>query len=390
MDAREEEKSSSQSLLLEENMLRERVIDFIKSEGFYVNPHIRPINDKKSTLRSIHAKKRLEQFSFHKKFLLANFDLAKQYSVNGNELEPNRIELELIEVKPNSMQSRLFLWWNLAWWSLPFDKPIGRQMRFILWDKGHNAPFGLICLQSQPFRSAVRDKFLKLCQENLEFWINQSMYAQRVGALPPYNQLIGGKMVVLSLVSNEIRDAYKKKYADRETIMRKRKMPSDLLFLTTSSAYGKSSMYERVKFKNQNVSEFVGMTSGAGTFHISEPLYMDLLTYLKQRGVNVTRGYGTGSSRKLKLVSKAFSMLKLPKYTFHNIRRGYYVFSNVMNLMGVIHKNESPKWHDRPFNRMAEFWVDRWCIPRSKRVNNWHDFQKDIFFCRFQNELQSL
>ena len=36
------------------------------------------------------------------------------------------------------------------------------------------------------------------------------MQAQRLGALPPYNELIGGKMVALSLTSNELRGEYRK------------------------------------------------------------------------------------------------------------------------------------------------------------------------------------
>lgn len=38
------------------------------------------------------------------------------------------------------------------------------------------------------------------------------MNAQRVGALPPYNELIGGKIVALAMTSNEIREKYKQKY----------------------------------------------------------------------------------------------------------------------------------------------------------------------------------
>jgi len=38
------------------------------------------------------------------------------------------------------------------------------------------------------------------------------MYGQRIGALPPYNELIGSKMVALSIVSNEIRKLYEKKH----------------------------------------------------------------------------------------------------------------------------------------------------------------------------------
>lgn len=52
-------------------------------------------------------------------------------------IDPKKIELELREVRADSLESKLFLWWNLIWWSLPYEEPIGRQMRFLLWDKTH-------------------------------------------------------------------------------------------------------------------------------------------------------------------------------------------------------------------------------------------------------------
>lgn len=364
---------------IDEDKLREKVINCMKLQGFSINPHLQPTNYTKGAIRKIHEYKRNEQIFFHKKFLIRNMKLAEKYAV-CDCLEPEKIELELIEVKPNSVESRLFFWWNLVWWSLPFDKPIGRQMRFLIWDKGHNAPFGLICLQSPPLKSAVRDNFLKLSDLDTTYWINQSMYAQRVGALPPYNELIGGKMVALSLVSNEIRDAYSQKYKDRRTMISKQQLPSNLLFITTSSAYGKSSMYERINYNNQKIGKFIGYTSGAGTFHIPESLYLELLDFLETKRIKTKRGYGTGSSRKLKLITRALSLLKLPKFSYHNIKRGYYLFSNVANLIEVINQDKEPIWYSRPFEELSEYWKARWCLPRSTRNTKWKSFCSDSFF----------
>lgn len=380
--------SSMQQTMLDENILREKLVKSLKLEGFHINPHLMPSSKEKSNIRKMHEQKRMEQLSFHRKFLLRNFEMVRSFSINGDELEPRNIELELIEVEPGTVESRLFFWWNLAWWSLPFDKPIGRQMRFILWDTGHDAPFGLVGLQSPPLRSPVRDRFLDLSGTNSHYWINQSMYAQRVGALPPYNELLGGKMVSLSLVSNEIRDSYARKYRNRRTLLNKRKIPNNLLFITTSSAYGKSSMYDRIVYNSENINRFIGFTSGAGTFHISESLYQELLLFLQQKGIDTKRGYGTGSSRKLRLVDKAFHILKVPSFSFHNIRRGYYFFPNVKNLQNVIHKKEKPVWYDRPFEKLFEYWKIRWCMPRSNRTRKWKDFCCDTFFREIKSKIR--
>ena len=364
--------------------LRNKIIESLKTQGFKINPHLRPKGNEKETLRRVHEQKRKEQLRLHKKFLLNNLNEIKKFSINGKDIQPDKIKLKLIEVKPDSFESRLFFWWNLVWWSLPYDKPIGRQMRFILWDEYHNAPFGLIGLQSPPLASSVRDKYLGLNNGTREYLINQSMYGQRIGALPPYNELLGGKMVALSLVSNEIRKAYEKKYQNRKTLLKKRKIPSRLLFITTTSAYGKSSVYERIKYKGEKVSMFLGFTSGAGTFHLPQELYEELLLFLEQEGIDTKRGYGTGPSRKLKLVDLGFKKLGLKNitgsYIFHNIKRGYYLFPHIKNLHSVIQKNKRPLWYNRPFKELTDFWLQRWCVPRSERKKVWRDFNPNKIF----------
>ncbi len=364
--------------------LRNKIIESLKTQGFKINPHLRPKGNEKETLRRVHEQKRKEQLRLHKKFLLNNLNEIKKFSINGKDIQPDKIKLKLIEVKPDSFESRLFFWWNLVWWSLPYDKPIGRQMRFILWDEYHNAPFGLIGLQSPPLASSVRDKYLGLNNGTREYLINQSMYGQRIGALPPYNELLGGKMVALSLVSNEIRKAYEKKYQNRKTLLKKRKIPSRLLFITTTSAYGKSSVYERIKYKGEKVSMFLGFTSGAGTFHLPQELYEELLLFLEQEGIDTKRGYGTGPSRKLKLVDLGFKKLGLKNitgsYIFHNIKRGYYLFPHIKNLHSVIQKNKRPLWYNRPFKELTDFWLQRWCVPRSERKKGWRDFNPNKIF----------
>lgn len=374
--------------------LRNKIIESFKAQGFEINPHLRPKRNEKDTLRKIHEQKRKEQLRFHKKFLLENLNEAKKFSVSGKDIQPDKIKLKLIEVRPNSFESKLFFWWNLVWWSLPYDRPIGRQMRFILWDEYHNAPFGLIGLQSPPLASSVRDNYLGLNKENREYWINQSMYGQRIGALPPYNELLGGKMVTLSLVSNEVRKAYENKYQSRKTLLKKREIPNRLLFITTTSAYGKSSVYERIKYKGEKVSIFLGFTSGAGTFHLPQELYEELLLFLEQEGIDTKRGYGTGPSRKLKLVDLGFKKLGLKNltgsYVFHHIKRGYYLFSHVRNLPEIIQKNKKPLWYDRPFNELFTFWLERWCIPRSERIEKWKEFDSSKFFRKISSQIRRL
>ncbi|MDH4222154.1 MAG: DUF4338 domain-containing protein [candidate division Zixibacteria bacterium] len=373
-----------------EKSLRNKIMKVLKEQGFKINPHLRPAGYSKTTYKRIQAPAKAEQISLHKDFLIEAIDTAKLYCKNGKDVNPNKINLELRKVSPSSLEETLYKWWNFIWWSIPYQRSYGRQMRFLLWDTTHDLPFGLICLQSPVLRMAVRDNAIGIPKSELDIWINRSMHAQRVGALPPYNELLGGKMVALSLTSNEIREAYRNKYRSYITILEGRKLKPDLLFITTTSAFGRSSLYNRLKYKGEVVAECLGYTQGSGSFHIPEELYEEILEMLSRKGIDVARGYGHGPSRKLKLISLGLTYLKLSGFEYHGIKREFYLFSLVRNLKEVIQKRKKPVYVDRPFNELVDYWKERWAIPRAERLTEWKDFSSEDFFRNVERTLERL
>jgi len=377
-------------LNLSQRKLQEQIIRVLKEQGFKINPHLRPTGCSKTTYRRIQQKSKFEQVSLHKKFLIDSIKKVRNYCKDGKEIIPEKISLELRQVQSGSFEEILFKWWNLIWWSIPFQRSYGRQMRFLLWDITHNAPFGLICLQSPVLKMSVRDNSLGIPKDELDIWVNMSMNAQRVGALPPYNELLGGKMVALALTSNEIRKAYRGKYKNYISIIKGRKLNPDLLFITTTSAFGKSSLYNRLKYNGETVAKCLGYTQGSGTFQIPEDLYVELLNFLKNKSVDVNRGYGHGPSRKLKLISLGFKYLGLPKFEYHGIKREFYLFPLAKNLREVIQKSQKPIWVDYPFDKLTDYWKERWSIPRAERMSEWKDFKSNKFFKKTEKMLKEL
>jgi len=371
-----------------QEVLREKIINALKEQGFKINPHIRLAENNKAVYKSVQSNARIEQILLHKEFLKTHLNKIKKYCRDGSEIVPENIKLELREVKSNSLEADIFSWWNLAWWSIPYQHPYGRQMRFILWDKAHNAPFGLISLQSPVLKMSVRDNALGIPREELDIWVNKSMNAQRVGALPPYNELLGGKLVALTLASNEIRESYKKKYSTYTTLIKKRFIDPELLFITTTSAFGRSSLYNRLKYRGETVAESLGYTRGSGTFHIPQELYLEILGFLNEKGIDISRGYGHGPSRKLKLISIGLNNLGLPNFAYHGIKREFFLFSLVKNLIEVIQHNQEPIWVDRPFDDLADYWKERWEEPRAERIPRWKEFKKEEFFKKFETVLE--
>jgi len=375
---------------LSQRKLQAQITQVLKEQGFKINPHVRPRGQSKATLKQIQNRARLEQLAFHKNFLKEYCNLANSYCRDGKDIIPEDIELELREVRPDSFEEILFRWWNFIWWSIPYQHSYGRQLRFLLWDRIHNAPFGLICLQSPVLKMAVRDNTLGIPKDELDVWVNRSMNGQRIGALPPYNDLLGGKMVAVSVTSNEIRDAYARKYKNYRSIIKDRKLSPQLLFITTTSAFGKSSLYNRLTYNGHAIAECLGYTQGSGSFHIPEQLYKGILEFLACKGIDTSRGYGHGPSRKLKLISLGLKYLGLREYEYHGIKREFYLFPLVKNLRDVIQRKEKPVWVDRPFDKLVDYWKERWAKPRAERMPNWRDFQSNRFFRKAERMLEGL
>ena len=376
--------------MINKKILREKITGVLEEQGFKINPHVRPRESGKGAYRNVQQKSRLEQISHHKQFLKRHFEQVKIYCRDGKDIVPDEIKLELREIKSNSFEEILFRWWNLIWWSIPYQRSYGRTMKFLLWDNAHNLPFGLICLQSPVLKMSIRDNYLGIPKDNLDLWINKSLYAQRVGALPPYNELLGGKMVALALIANEIREAYREKYKNYTSVIKQRKLSADLLFITTTSAFGRSSLYNRLKFNGELVAKCLGYTQGSGTFHIPGNLYEEIVQFLKRKGLNVDRGYGNGPSRKLRLIVLGLRYLGISSFAYHGIKREFYLFPLVKNLKEVIQNGEDIIWYSRPFAKLVDYWKERWAVPRAERIPRWKDFRANRFFKRVDKTLKEL
>lgn len=371
---------SVSTLSAPEAALRDRIIREMARVGFSMDSRLQPPDDDRQTYRRIQQNAKLSQVREHAKLIRRALPLAKEHFPDPKSIVPDDIELKLIPVECGTIYGNLFLWWNLVWWSMPYQRAYGRQMRFMIWDVTHNAPFGLIQLQSPLLRMAARDTYLNIPKGTEDRWANASMSAGRIGALPPYNGLIGGKMAALAVTSNEVRAAYRSKYAGRKTVMNGRTLDPDLLFITTTSAFGRSSMYDRLRYGGELAAVRIGSTTGHGTFHVPEHLVREMYAMLRGAGVDTSTTYGHGPSRKVKLLKAAFARLGLRGYHGHGLRRDVYLFPLASNLKSVIRDGGEPEHVDRPFADIVRYWKERWAVPRSVRMPEWREFDGDALF----------
>lgn len=360
--------------------LRNRIMLYLKDSGFSVDHHLGLSRYTSQAYRNIQLKARNEQIMANADFIRANAEAARAKCRDGSYIDPSKISLEIRVVEPGTYEANLFRWWNMTWWSMPYQKAYGRQIRLMLWDSHHDAPFGLVSLQSPVLRMGARDSYLGIDGSNAERWANMSMSAQRVGALPPYNELIGGKMAALAMTADEVRKIYRRRYKGKTTVMKGRILEPKLLFLTTTSAFGPSSTYDRLTYRGDLAAVPIGYTNGDGTFHLPDALTRELYGVMRERGVPTATTYGNGPSRKLKIFKQAFRHLGLSGFQRHGIRRQVYLFPLATNLRNVIAKGRRQLWVHRRLEDVEEYWKDRWAIARSRRTAAWKEFRAASHF----------
>lgn len=369
------------------SMLQSSISQVLEQQGYMVQSNgmfVLRDNDRE-TRRRAHILAKSERMSAREKFILETSKIASKYFLDGKDLDVEKIEPKLLEIESGTEKESLFKWWNITWWSLPYEKAYGRQMRFIIWDIYHNTPIGLIGLQSPILSWRVRDEYLKITPEKRDYWINQSLSAQRLGALPPYNDILAGKLISMLMTADTVRKLFRKKYKNKKTLLKERELPPHLLFVTTTGAYGTSSVYNRLKFKDEYVAKYIGNSHGSGTFHIPNTLYEELVSYMEERGYNVGRSYGNGPSRKLRIIDQALQLLGFANGATHGIKRAVYLFPMVQNLHDVIHDNKKPQWNKRQEGEITEFWKKRWALPRAERNKQYlsykgKDFLNDLLY----------
>jgi hypothetical protein len=312
----------------------------------------------------------------HRESILRRYRRCAKFFANGEEVDPAAIRPLLVEVT-EPWQSDLF---NLAryTWSLPYTKGYGRRLRFLIMDESNGKLMGILGLQSPPLDFPARDRLFDYPVGEKVVLVNQTMDVFTLGALPPYNRLLAGKLVALAAASNEVREAFVRKYRGRLTEMEHRELPAELVALTTTSAFGRSSLYNRLRFEGRWVAESIGYTEGYGSFHLAT-LYPLLREFLEEQGISTRGGFGTGPRLVWQTCVKALSRLGYSSEILrHGLRREVFLFPLVSNLGDYMAgRTATPAYHNQSFSTLAEWWCRRWLAGRADRVEGWQEWRRE-------------
>lgn len=370
--------------VLSKKALKRRLFASLREQGFTVNADkiSIPNNSTKDDLREIqqHATKKALEKS--EKAIRPYETRLIQYIANGDEVIPEKINPGLILVKPDTEQERLFRYISLHW-SIPISSGYGRRMRFLLMDRSNGKIIGIFALGDPVISLKDRDSWIGWNRETRQQRLYHVMDAYVLGAVPPYSYLLGGKLVALATLSNEVRQHFRIKYKENMPLISKQQKPPILAMITTTSALGRSSIYNRIKANGNKYWQRIGFTQGNGEFHFSNGIYNDVRTFVAQNCNPKMRhkDWGNGFRNKREIVKNCLKVLGLPKtFENHGIQREIFAAPLGNKALEYLRgESKQVQSYDWPLSVLFEIFRDRWLLPRAKRLSDWKDFKRESY-----------
>ena len=199
-----------------------------------------------------------------------------------------------------------------------------------------------------------------------------------LGAVPPYNELLGGKLIAMLAASEEVRKRFESKYATKTTLISGTEGDARIAMITTTSALGRSSTYNRVRFGDRLLILPVGFTTGSGEFHFANGLYGELhafvTTYCKPTAKNGK--WGTGFRSRREVIRKALWKLGLPDtLIYHGVRRQVYLTPLAHNTQAFLRGDEEQlDYYFQDADSLFQYFKSRWLLPRAGRTQTYLEF----------------
>lgn len=214
------------------------------------------------------------------------------------------------------------------------------------------------------------------------------------GSIPPYNELLGGKLISMLACSPVVISDYTKRYCNQvseiASRMKGKKVVRDsrLVYLGTTSLYAiGSSQYNRIKvpLNNGGMIEFrkMGVTEGYGTVFFSKEtttLFSKILE-LQDGGRRINHVFGEGTSPRFRMISRGLNAIGIKSDAFlrHYSPRIVYSINLAKNtnefLLGIDDDVDygfdlnDENAVQQTTQEIIEFWYSRWLEKRLTTVD---------------------
>ena len=357
----------------ESSRLKRRIRSHLRGLGFKRDKDgnlIPPVSTKDS-IRDIYASHRTNVLERNTKFVDQQLPKFKRFFASGHEIDPIKIQPELESIRSGTWQSALFRLATLTW-SIPVSMGFGRRMRYLVWDQHNNKLIGLVALGDPVFNLKARDNHIGWNAEARRQRLVNILDAYVLGAIPPYNSLLCGKLVACLVRTEQIRRDFQSKYAQTTGIISQQAKQAQLVMVTTSSALGRSSVYNRLKINGEEYFRTIGFTGGWGHFHVPDDLFGELREYLRDISHEYVNGhaFGDGPNWRLRTIRAAFDELGFGGDLLrHGIRREVFACNVANNALMILRgERKRPIYYGlKSVYEVGELAKERWVMPRAVR-----------------------
>ena len=369
----------------QEARLKRKVRAHFKRLGFLkaADGTLLPPSVDKQSYRDMHAHQRDSRIDASGVWIARHRDQLIQYFASGADLEVARIKPRIEVVRSGTWQANLFRF-SSYYWRIPISEGYGRRLRFLVWDDHHKKLVGLFALGDAVFNLRARDDFVGWDHHRRVDALVNLMDAYALGAVPPYNMLLGGKLIASLIRTKEVVNTFESKYHDSVGVISGERKHARLVAVTTTSALGRSSLYNRLRIGGAPIFESIGSTSGWGHFHISDELFDDLRAYLRSIGDSYTdsHNYGQGPNFRMRLIRKALGLLGLnPDMARHGLTREVFFCSVACNALQFLRgEHKRVRYNMLPtVEQMSDAAMARWVVPRADRMPEFRAWRPEGF-----------
>ncbi|QZA89541.1 DUF4338 domain-containing protein [Salinarchaeum sp. IM2453] len=228
------------------------------------------------------------------------------------------------------------------------------------------------------------------------------------GAIPPYNHILGGKLVAMALTGPEVINMYQDKYGDYQSKIASSMKgepvtkPNELVFLDTTGLFEVgSAQYDRIRVPTENGRieyEEVGYTEGYGSVQFG-PETRKRLSQVTQmeEGRKVVKGrFGEGISPRIRKIRRGLRNCGLEtdvlKHESRRIVYGIELARNTQEYLFGVDDNPEYYWEfenpKKEQESIYQHWIDRWASMRVQKqeiLEEIREFDKHEF--KLSNEI---
>jgi hypothetical protein len=292
--------------------------------------------------------------------------------VPKNEYDYLNLQPELIYTKESEISEK----WNCIRTfisTMKNNSNIGRNLNYLAIDRKTSKYLGVMCISSDFLDLTPRDQYIGWEREKKTqgHMINYTAIGSTIVPLQPlgYNY-VGGKLLALLCLSDEVQYQWKKQYGDL------------LVGVTTTSLYGKKKMGGLSQYDNLKHWKKMGYSSGSVSYETTKPTVDMIRSWLKK---NHTRkwfewymakkpsGQPYKRDHKNRSYNFTYSKLQIPKELIRSEHaRGIY-FSPLYNntnefLRGEITEDKLVKSFDTSYEYLTDLWKNKYATKRIRSL----------------------